>query len=1317
MQKQLDLMRFISYNDNMSFCIFLRKKVLRMMRRMLSVVLVLALAFGALAVTASAADPNAVDYRVGYAKVDANPYWSVWKATGGTIPTHLGNYATDMNGKAIGPYHIMPLPMGGYGGNVHRLSRPELVDDNGSGKHAGGVVYLTDNRPVELGGQNDGDGIWTTCVSIRQNPTAEPVLMLSVDLIGMSDLYCGRAKNVIIRELKKIGVSITPDRILINATHTHGAVSLSESFDEDTTYKLKLWGNSKTVSFRGSDLNAYLSAYRKHLYAQMAAAAVQAIADGQNNGTVTMSKGTIDVSKATGYTLNGVRHSKAQLTTTVDGVSQKVDYVTGSSFNVNLKGGKEVEAVSDSNDLMHVIQFSFPDASVKPILMVNWRAHTTWNNKMGTHAHNSLSADFVAAMRYKLEQWGYRFLLNYGASGNLGTGTTPSTYNIGTSTSSFTTKMPGTDYGFTLAYAAAYLVSGTQNSSVSSFRTSLLSTLQSKFGTSYSNQVKSYASPGMTVCAQGEILLETTYYDIAPQNSSEAGYQAALYHNAKAVDEGGSASKDGGLKLEKSGYPFLVKAGTYTANGQTFTVSGDFVIASQYHANSLKTFYGVLNAKRISLCAFTLGEQVAFVTVPFEASDRYSMSATLATANHYNDWDNLINNEKWGAPIVMSLTNGSEGYIPNNLAYTYTRDLEAKYIAGNCAQAFVSGSYEAHTAYAAAGQGEVIVAQLNTLLRGLGDTKAPEGKLGYCQACQALKTWTPLNDKVIEDNGTALATGHYYLAEDITTIYGQVYAYQDEMVCLDLNGHTYYASTNIGASRAFWVYGTLNVQDSVGTGVLKGKKAGGNVGGTVYVDRYGVLNLYSGKLTCDTTGTGTVQDGGVVYIPAGGTFNMYGGTVSGGRASRYGGNVQIQDGTMNMYGGTLTGGSASAGKNLLLSATGTFRFVNGSIASGASTTHLMGKVILGSDSFTVKNPTASTLALKNYCTVELDGVFTGKVTLNYSGVKNDKAPAYPKKPTTGDVIGTVTAGSAIDYRVAKISVTSAPSGTEAMVDGTNLIVGKKTVASVAGVEYTDIASALEASSQDAPMKLLRSYTSRVTLTKDVYIDLNGCSLSSVTANDYTLYCMDSKTDDYSVADGQFGTVPASNSVQVMDGYLAYTENKKTSFHKYDMAVTDLVVNTKMAGLAYKASFLGDEKVRDMVQEFGVAMNIGQAPDADSIGMDTENTTRIVLTKASWQTGAANGVKSVYVRNILTADGDAAANQYRADLQIYGACYIKLTDGTLLLGKAENRSLHSALKDMNDYFGNLSADDQKALKAFCTAWSDVMKDWTDIGNLK
>ena len=1710
-----------------------------MTKKVLALVLVTMLALGALAVNATAANTDEIDYHVGYTKVDINPYWSIWEAAGGSIPTDLDNYANDQNGNPIGSDHLMPIPMGGYGGNAYRLSRPELIDDNGSGVHAASKIYLTNNRYTQafakemLGdgtaeynayaaggfGQNDGDGLYGTCVVIRESANAEPLVYISVDFIGVQEAYCGNIKNHIIAAFREQGVKISANRILINATHTHGSIALNQSFTAGSTYNQKLFGNAATVPFLGSQLSGYLTAYRNHLYDTLAQAAVKALVEDATNH-VTMEKSIVDVSEVTGYTLNGVRHKKAQITTNINGTEQTVDYVTGSSFNVDFTNNdgtaaKLISGVSESNDKMQVLAFTFDDPTVKPILMVNWRAHTTINNKMNSKAYNNLSADFVAPMRYQLEQWGYRPILSYGTSGNLGTADTPSTQNI--STSSTATTMPATKYGNALAMAAAWAVDSEKTTvqtiyndflqqkkaSITAAReeaeenaaderalekgyieqankASMQSTKERmlKYAAEHAAKAEEYeaqaaaylaqeqqmdaqfaamlaAKPEPVVCTQGPILLESISHAVQPQVASDAGYEAALYHNALAVDEGGSAANDGGLKLEKSGYPFLVKAGTYTANGETFTVSADFVLASQYHASSLLNRHGTMNVKRFSLAAFTLGDQVAFVTMPFEASDRYSAEATLATANDYNDWDNLNNDSKWGVPFIVSLVNGTEGYLPNSLAYTYDRDLEAAYIASpDNTHPFVSGSYEAHNTTTAAGEGEKVVAALNTLLRGLATSQPKATQTKYCQACKETVQWQALDNDLAEDLGGMLGTDHYYLAEDYTDIYSSLRV-STETACLDLNGHTLYVNTATG-SRAVVVYSTLNVQDSIGGGKLQGSGIAGNNGGTVLVESGGVFNLYSGTLTC--TNLHTPSSGGVVFASSNGTFNMYGGTVTGGKASSFGGNVSAQHsgttgGTFNMYGGEISGGTAASTTyaNLMVSGYSTFRYAGGYIPTGA---FMQGTMLLGSKVASQPSTQTATIAVRNNGTVTLDGVFTGKVKLNY-----ENSNVYAKEPDSGDTIGAVTPGSWIDYvNDAKISATSTTKY-EGVVNGTQLQLGTKPavgyceacqagavwmpftigavnghfamtsnannmdeltipadgklcldlngqtytasgraftvngtlniidtqnggslrgavvnnanggtvyvakngvvnqhggelsctavenaaiknggvvyvenggsytlhdgtitggtatgnggnvyndgtflmkggnitngtaaaetgthmggnvytsssftmaggsisggtatyggnvqaqggtafftmaggtvtggegatnictgqsgtanglstfrmeggsvvgtvyvqgkailtdttagddpidisikepherltiegvyagkinltlksdtteyalgskigisdnanlyaavitvkgfenycvkvnddalvisapsgiVASVGEQFFDNISAAINAYSKSSEPVVLLEDASLGTLPKDVCVDLNGFDVLDVTTGDYKLNVCDRTTDDYDVSDGIYGTAPAGQNIYPANGYLAVAEFGKTSFHKYELEMSELVVKPSVQGISYKSIFRGDEKVKEQIKEFGVAMRAYNAPNATTIWADPEGKTHVALDSSEWRTGNNdNKLKSVYVEKIILDDLDATANQTRCDVPVYGRAYIQLNDGTMLFSNAKGFTMQQAVEHVDSWWDSLSDDNKTDLQNFFQTYEELMKNW-------
>ena len=72
----------------------------------------------------------------------------------------------------------------------------------------------------------------------------------------------------------------------------------------------------------------------------------------------------------------------------------------------------------------------------------------------------------------------------------------------------------------------------------------------------------------------------------------------------------------------------------------------------------------------------------------------------------------------------------------------------------------------------------------------------------------------------------------------------------------------------------------------------------------------------------------------------------------------------------------------------------------------------------------------------------------------------------------------------------------------------------------------------------------------IIVDKNLTLDLNGFDVASITAADgVTVLVKDSKTDDYTVADEDYGTVAAaSDGVKAAEGYFAVT-GAGTSYHK------------------------------------------------------------------------------------------------------------------------------------------------------------------------
>ena len=371
---------------------------------------------------------SAGQYEVGYAKVDINPYWYAWMEwSKGNSFTNAGTYPYQ---DFYEPYDIMPLPMAGYGNNASRLSRPKLMDDNGSGVGASKTnvtraktsatgstvtlskdtfysyvyannanyqdVHLSSNRYTkefakEMGvtyadgvyGENDGDGLWATCVLVKDPQTNSYLLMITVDNIGLGGELNGYIRQTILEQKEVKALGLTEDRILSTSNHTHGGVDTGASYsstDTTTTYTLARDTFGDGLSFTAKELHGYLNFYKNYLRIQLAAAAVQAIGDLEV--AQTMEKGTIDAGLQTGHHVNGVRHN-VQTYTPTDGSKPSITYVRGSSFNNYMRSTSSYDAhtagngftasqpVSESNDRLQILQFTF--ASKDPIAMVNFR--------------------------------------------------------------------------------------------------------------------------------------------------------------------------------------------------------------------------------------------------------------------------------------------------------------------------------------------------------------------------------------------------------------------------------------------------------------------------------------------------------------------------------------------------------------------------------------------------------------------------------------------------------------------------------------------------------------------------------------------------------------------------------------------------------------------------------------------------------------------------------------------------------------------------------------------------------------------------------
>ena len=205
-------------------------------------------------------------------------------------------------------------------------------------------------------------------------------------------------------------------------------------------------------------------------------------------------------------------------------------------------------------------------------------------------------------------------------------------------------------------------------------------------------------------------------------------------------------------------------------------------------------------------------------------------------------------------------------------------------------------------------------------------------KQAYCKVCDADVTWN-------EWKGDALATGHYYLEKDVNLTSAGLID-KGMTVCLDLCGHDVIGGENL--DRMFNIYGVFNLLDAKKTdGTFDGDVittytgTSTRVGNIFYIQNQAgaEFNVYGGNLKASGVAIPKGKIGGITR-----TMNFYDGTISGGKATGYGGSLRLESGTgeLNIYGGTMTAGSGTcaAGGGLIYMSSGTVNVHGGKLVGG-----------------------------------------------------------------------------------------------------------------------------------------------------------------------------------------------------------------------------------------------------------------------------------------------------------------------------------------------------------------------------------------------
>lgn len=260
-------------------------------------------------------------------------------------------------------------------------------------------------------------------------------------------------------------------------------------------------------------------------------------------------------------------------------------------------------------------------------------------------------------------------------------------------------------------------------------------------------------------------------------------------------------------------------------------------------------------------------------------------------------------------------------------------------------------------------------------------------------------------------------------------------------------------------------------------------------------------------------------------------------------------------------------------------------------------------------------------------------------------------------------------------------------------------------ASISEEKFATLQAALDAY-ETGTIQLLADADS-VTVTKNAVVDLNGFCIETVTATSAALTVLDSKTDDYSVADSDYGKIVSINgSVTPADGYIAIAEADGTSYHKVSLKITDMTLRSANAGVYYKCAFNGDEMVAAQVTSYGVTLSLRDAPEIGAAGSAYS-----VFTEFSTGTNTP----STLLKNVMKTTNTGAQNNRNANMQVYGRAYIQIGD-SYIYGETVSRSFRQQVELADEIWSTLTAEQQTAVQAMYLAFRENMVSWT-IPNIK
>ena len=561
----------------------------------------------------------------------------------------------------------------------------------------------------------------------------------------------------------------------------------------------------------------------------------------------------------------------------------------------------------------------------------------------------------------------------------------------------------------------------------------------------------------------------------------------------------------------------------------------------------------------------------------------------------------------------------------------------------------------------------------------------PTAQQHFCQHCKDVVKWTDY-----QSGASKLSTaGQYHLYLSQRYEGKQINPAAGTQLCLDLYGNGIYSDGRCFNLKENVI---LNMMDSIGGGTVTGTSANGNpAGGAVAVGDGGTMNIYGGTYTAIQDGSGYgIGSGGVIYTNGTGVLNLYDGTIQG------------ADLVVSEY--TLAGNGC--GGAVFMNGTSVLNVYGGQILSGTVPASGAGECVYLHKTACRVNLFGNGCVEEVYCptnnlNLTVNGIYTGTAAIRF--------------PDSVIIRENTAVGSCVDAELsgAKLQCLSGSGYWLQEKDG-QLVTSSFGLDAVAAVYnptgvsgYNTLQLAVDACN-GGYIKLLKSPEGTASVSKDLYLDLNGQSAALQLAEGVTLYGFDSQTDDYTVADGIYGKLTVTGgtvtglpmaSDLAQDQYLAVTQDGKTSFHRVTLEIHTMSLRPSQAGLYYKSDFHSDEVAATMIDTYGVALNATEAPTAANL-----ETTSKYSVFSDFEGGADGNddTASTILSGVLKQRNSQKVNTSHMKIKVYGRAYAKTLDGQLLLGQPVERSMQEQLEQAANMLEKLTTEQ---VEGFITLYED------------